>query len=115
MDANENKEKEEGFLLIPREWLQAITKTQEKIVSLLEKGNGAGTGECVGDYISEEEAKRQLGRKTTWFWNLRTSGQLPFSKVGKKIFYLRSDIKRLIEKNMKKATGEEKSSLSTAA
>lgn len=101
MDANENKEQEQGLLLIPREWLQSLMQKQDKILSLLEKGDVSSANECVGDYISEDEAKRQLGRKTTWFWNLRTTGILPFSKIGKKIFYLKSDIKKLIEKNMK--------------
>ena len=92
----------DGYLIIPKQWLQAISEKQDRILSLLENGNYANPEDCIGDYVSEEEAKRQLGRKTTWFWNLRTSGELPFAKVGKKIFYLKSDIKKLIDKNMKK-------------
>ena len=100
MDANEKRE--DGFIIIPKEWLQAISQKQDRILSLLENGHHANTEDCIGDYVSEEEAKRQLGRKATWFWNLRTSGELPFAKVGKKIFYLKSDIKLLIDRNMKK-------------
>jgi hypothetical protein len=99
---NANEKKEDGFIIIPKEWLQVISEKQDKIICLLEKGSYANPEDCIGDYVSEEEAKRQLGRKTTWFWNLRTSGQLPFAKVGKKIFYLKSDIKLLIDRNMKR-------------
>ena len=102
METNEKKEKEEGFLLIPKEWMQSLSEKQDKILSVLEKGNIANPNDCVGDYVSEDEAKRQLGRKTTWFWTLRTTGQLPFAKIGKKIFYLKQDIKKLIDKNMRK-------------
>lgn len=101
---NTNEEKETGFLLIPKEWLNAITEKLDKTIKLLE--NGTKPTECTGDYISEDEAKRQLGRKTTWFWNLRTTGQLPFAKIGKKIFYLKEDIKKLIDKNMRKSGQE---------
>jgi hypothetical protein len=104
---NTNETKEDGFIIIPREWMQVLSEKQDKIISLLEKGSHANTEDCIGDYVSEEEAKRQLGRKTTWFWNLRTAGELPFSKVGKKIFYLKSDIKLLIDRNMKKDPNHE--------
>ena len=99
---NTNEKKEDGFIIIPKEWMQVLSEKQDKIISLLEKGTYANPEDSIGDYVSEEEAKRQLGRKTTWFWNLRTGGQLPFAKVGKKIFYLKSDIKLLIDRNMKR-------------
>ncbi|MBI4947607.1 MAG: helix-turn-helix domain-containing protein [Bacteroidetes bacterium] len=53
----------------------------------------------VHDYITEAEAKKLLGRKTTWFWQMRTSGRLPFSKVGNKVFYNRNDIAKLLTDN----------------
>ncbi len=113
MDTNETTE--EGYYLIPKAWLQAIAQKQDRVLSLLENGNIANPNDCIGDYISEDEAKRQLGRKTTWFWSMRTTGQLPFSKTGKRIFYLKSDIKKLIEKNMKGRTQESSPKLSKAA
>lgn len=113
MDANE--EKEEGYFLVPKAWLHAIAEKQDRILSFMEKSGNASAADCIGEYISEEEAKRQVGRKTTWFWNLRTTGQLPFSKVGKKIFYLKSDIKKLLEKNTKNNGQENSPVLSRAA
>lgn len=112
---NEDETKEEGYYLVPKAWLQAIAQKEDRILSLLENGNIANPNDCIGDYISEDEAKRQLGRKTTWFWSMRTTGQLPFSKTGKKIFYLKSDIKKLIEKNMKSHSQKSGSILSKVA
>ena len=113
MDANETSE--EGYYLLPKAWLHAIAEKQDRILSLREKGSTYVADNCIGEYISEEEAKRQVGRKTTWFWSMRTTGQLPFSKTGKKIFYLKSDIKKLLEKNMKGRTEESRPSFSKAA
>jgi len=97
---NEEETKEDGYYLVPKAWLHTIAEKQDMILSLMEKGSSYAADNCIGDYISEEEAKRLVGRKATWFWSMRTTGQLPFSKTGKKIFYLKSDIKKLLEKNM---------------
>ena len=113
MDANETTE--EGYYLVPKAWLQAIAQKEDRILSLLENGNIATPNDCIGEYITEDEAKRQLGRKTTWFWSMRTTGQLPFSKIGKKIFYLKSDIKKLIEMNSKGYTRESRTPFSKVA
>lgn len=112
---SEEETKEEGYYLVPKAWLSAIAEKQDKILSLMEKGGNYAADNCTGEYISEDEAKRQMGRKTTWFWTLRTTGSLPFAKIGKKIFYLKSDIQKLIEKNMKGRTQEPISKLSKAA
>src|SRR5437868_812360 len=85
------------YLIVPRRWLQSISESQSKILSLLERGNTVANG--IGDYISEKEAKNLLGRKTTWFWKMRSSGRLAFSKVGNKTFYLKQDIINLLNKN----------------
>ena len=71
MDANETNK--EGYILVPHAWLQSLSEKQDKLISLLEKGGIANPNDCIGDYITEDEAKRQLGRKTTWFWSMRTT------------------------------------------
>ncbi len=53
--------------------------------------------DTIGDYISEADAKKILGRKTTWFWALRKSGKIPFTKVGNKIWYSKADLLNFIE------------------
>ena len=49
------------------------------------------------DYVSELEAKKLLGRGTTWFWERRTSGELPYTKLGGQVFYLMKDLVKYLE------------------
>lgn len=90
---------EEGYFLVPKQWLKNIEETQRKILVLLENGKDSSAASSIGDYIKESEAKKLLGRKTTWFWQMRTSGRIPFAKVGNKVFYQKSDIIKLLENN----------------
>jgi hypothetical protein len=87
----------DGYLLVPKAWLEAIMETQRKILCLLEKDGISEKDSPLNGYISELEAKKLLGRKTTWFWQMRTSGRLAFAKVGSKIFYNKTDIAKLLE------------------
>ncbi|MCE9538629.1 MAG: helix-turn-helix domain-containing protein [Bacteroidetes bacterium] len=94
MIKNEN---DEGYFLVPKALLQSIEKNSNKILSLLEGEKTANS--LLGDYISETDAKKLLGKKTTWFWNMRTNGKLAFSKVGGTNFYNKNDIIKLLENN----------------
>ena len=49
------------------------------------------------DYVSELEAKKLLGRGTTWFWERRTSGELPYTKLGGQVYYLKIDLVKYLE------------------
>jgi hypothetical protein len=51
----------------------------------------------IGGYITEKEAGRILGKKTTWFWNLRNEGILPYTKVGSTVYYDKEDLKKLLD------------------
>ena len=50
-----------------------------------------------GEFISEKDARKLLDRKTTWFYEQRRSGRLPYSKVGSKVYYRLIDIHKLLE------------------
>ena len=50
------------------------------------------------NYITEKQAREIFQRQTTWFWQMRKEGKLPFSKIGKTIYYSKADIKDLFEK-----------------
>ena len=91
-------EKDDNFFIVPRALLQKIASDQETILSLLGKNN-SNLQLGIGDYIPEIEAKKLLGKKTTWFWNMRQSGQLPFSKIGSTNYYSRQDILNLLNAN----------------
>ena len=49
------------------------------------------------DYVSELEAKKLLGRGTTWFWERRRAGELPYTKLGGQVYYLKSDMIKYLE------------------
>ncbi len=83
--------------LVPQETLIQLIAGQERILRAISEK--AEKKDSIGDYISETEAKKILGRKSTWFWNLRKKGKLAFTKVGNKIFYSRADILSFIELN----------------
>ena len=51
----------------------------------------------LDDYVSEFEAKKLLGRGTTWFWERRRSGELPYTKLGGQVYYLMSDLVKYLE------------------
>jgi len=55
----------------------------------------------LGDYIEEKEAIQLLGRKTTWFYNMRHSGKLPYTKIGSKTFYSKADLIKILDNNKK--------------
>ncbi len=98
-----NSNESQIFSLVPSEVLSELLEAQNKIISLL-SGSAERTENSIGDYITEPEAKRLLDRRATWFWAMRKSGKLPFSKVGNKIFYKRTDLIQLIDKfNSKRA------------
>ena len=57
----------------------------------------------IDDYVSELEAKQLLGRGTTWFWERRRSGELPYTRLGKQVYYLRKDLVNYLEDRSSKS------------
>lgn len=50
-------------------------------------------------WLSNAEAQRYLGMSADFLKSLRESGQLSFYKVRRAVFYKKSDIDRLMERN----------------
>jgi hypothetical protein len=92
----------EMLLAIPVQLLQQLLDNQSQILAKLDRLTTSGK-EGIGDYIPESEAKKVLGRNTTWFWDMRTKGKLAFTKIGSKVFYTRKDIEMLLAKGRKEA------------
>ena len=88
------------LVLVPQSYLDSLLENSKEILILL-KGKTNLSSQSIGDYITEEEAQRILGRKTTWLWDKRTKGKLAFSKVGNKIYYSIKDIESLLNANKK--------------
>jgi predicted DNA-binding transcriptional regulator AlpA len=88
------------FISVSVDVLESILKTQQEILQILK---GESNSEQIGDFISEKEAMKMLGRKGTWFWMMRRDGKLPFSTVGKKVFYPKAEIEKLLKGNLRKS------------
>ena len=98
-DHNKQHEKKEpSFFIVPTEFLKSIAEGNERILSILTNG-GLDSENAIGGFISENEAKKLLNKKTTWFWNMRKSGELAFSKVGGTNYYRKADLLKLLENN----------------
>lgn len=50
-------------------------------------------------WISQVEAMKYLGVSRDWFQDRRKSGELHYSKCGKMIFYIKTEIDNIIRKN----------------
>ncbi len=48
-------------------------------------------------YLTQEQAEEYLGCKATWLWERRQLGWIRPKKLGRKVYYLREDLDRLIE------------------
>ena len=57
----------------------------------------------LNNWITEKQAMQLLDKKETWFWTMRNSGELAFSKVGGTVFYELADIEKLIARNKRSA------------
>lgn len=94
----ENKSNEmQSLVVIPLQKLDELIEKQNEILGLLNNPVSNQKKEVHPDYVTELEAKKMLGKGSTWFWQQRQSGKLPFSKVGRTIYYLVSDIQSLIQ------------------
>ena len=82
----------ESLLIIPEQFLKAFNEKQDQILDLLKNHKPS----LESDFITESEAKEIFKRKSTWFWQMRKSGILPFSKIGKSIYYSRNDLNKLL-------------------
>jgi hypothetical protein len=96
METNKTNSKPiEGLVIVSSEILVSIEKSQNEIISLLKSKFNLGTESL--DFVDEKKAIELMGRKATWFWQMRKSGALNYTKVGAKVYYSLSEIKKLIE------------------
>ena len=55
--------------------------------------------EPLKEWLSAKETMSILEIKQTTLWSYRKAGKLTFTKVNKKVFFLRKDILKLLEQN----------------
>lgn len=83
----------ESLVLVPESFLQSLAQKQDEILSLLQNRSK----EIENGFITEKQAMKLFNRRSTWFWQMRKCGALPYSKVGKSIYYSLKDIEALLE------------------
>ena len=91
------KENNDQFLIVPKALLDQILESTEKILTKLNGDSITGKLALPADYMTEAQAKKMLDRGTTWFWNMRKDGFLPWSKLGGKNYYRKQDIQKLLD------------------
>lgn len=79
--------------IVSENFLESINEKQDKIISLLQESKLGNQN----DFITENEAKELLHKKSTWFWQMRKDKILPFRKIGKSIYYSKNEINQLLE------------------
>jgi hypothetical protein len=99
MTMNNSKSNEvQSLVVIPLQKLDELIDKQNEILGLLTNNQESTKNNDVHpDYVTELKAKKMLGKGTTWFWQQRQSGILPFSKVGRTIYYRLTDIQSLLK------------------
>ena len=92
---NENKiQEQQNLVLVPVQLVDEIKQLLNELK--VQKSSGNNSESTLGEFISEKDARNLLGRKTTWFYEQRRSGRLPYSKVGSKVYYKRDDLFNLL-------------------
>ncbi len=98
-DFGSNQKNSAGYLIVPHEILESIEKNQIEILNLL-KGKGKPETEAL-NYVDEKKAIELVGKKATWFWQMRKAGLLNYTKVGAKVYYSLDEIRNLLSNGIK--------------
>ncbi len=84
------------MIIVSNKKLDELNQKIELVIEMLNAKKNES--QPLGDYITENEARTILSRKTTWFYEKRKSKELPGKKMGGTWYYKRSDILNIIEK-----------------
>ena len=79
--------------IVPDSFLEKLNEKQDQIIDLLKSTEHLNQNE----FLTEKAARELLQKKTTWFWQMRKDGLLPFRKIGKSIYYSKKEINQLLE------------------
>lgn len=85
------------FILIPQEKFEHLVHKIDELFVLLYQKNELPLK--IEDWVPEAYAQKLLGLKKTSLWALRKKGKIIYSKIGSKIFYSRSSIEKMLNKN----------------
>jgi hypothetical protein len=94
---NNNSQEPTNLVVVPAQLVDEIKQLLNEIK--LNQSSQKEVNTSLGEFISEKEARKILDRKTTWFYEQRRSGRLPYSKVGSKVYYKRENLFNLLKNN----------------
>ncbi len=97
MIKNNNSQEPTNLVVVPAQLVDEIKQLLNDLK--LQKSSQTESVAMLGEFISEKDARKLLDRKTTWFYEQRRSGLLPYSKVGSKVYYKRNDLYNLMKNN----------------
>lgn len=85
------------FMMMPKDFVEEIRQLAKDVNVLINHMPNSGNSSALGEWVPESEAQKTLGRKTTWFYYKRKSGELKGRKRGNKWWYAKSEILKFIE------------------
>jgi hypothetical protein len=88
-----NESNKKGVYLVPEDILDNLVANQDRILAILEAKKDA----TLNGFITEKDAITIINKKSTWFWQMRKTGQLRFKKIGQTIYYSVDDINSLLQ------------------
>ena len=97
MSNKNHYQEQQNLVLVPVQLVDEIKQLLNELK--VQQTSNADSETALGEFISEKDACNLLGRKTTWFYEQRRSGRLPYSKVGSKVYYKREDLFNLLTSN----------------
>jgi hypothetical protein len=92
---NNNSQEPTNLVVVPAQLVDEIKQLLNDLK--VNQSSKSDSTPVFGEFISEKDARKLLDRKTTWFYEQRRSGRLPYSKVGSKVYYKLIDIHKLLE------------------
>lgn len=78
---------------------------QELIAELKLLFNPVACKENKRDWLTDAEARKLLSISRTKLYQLRKDGELPYSKIGGRVYYNLEDINNLLNKNLTEMYG----------
>ena len=83
-----------NLVVMNEELVNQFNDKLDSILNQLEKKQ-----ELQREWLSANEAMQILGIKQTTLWSYRKEGKLTFTKVNKKVYFLKKDILKLLNQN----------------
>ena len=83
-----------NLILINQETINEFNLKLDSIISKLENKQ-----DNPKEWLSAKETMDILGIKQTTLWSYRKEGKLSFTKINKKVYFLRKDILKLLDQN----------------